>query len=233
MNLEDEDPDPPSSAVVSSTNTIVSSQSQTTFKLQINADEAWLMRIRESATFAPDSRLDAQAQHAFASTEGPLVACESTHLALKALMAFGLVVKTPLDSSPSSLPIAHYLAESVLNSSKEYKSNLTAIISDGEESKPFDVPRRVFLLREVATLLNISIYVFSARRKARRFVRPDATTTIAFFHSIDSYLSHAEYLILGVSDYPHRAIDPPSSDNSGISWAQYTQYIRCCRVQGQ
>jgi hypothetical protein len=188
--------------LVSSTTTTFDIPTQTTFKLDINTDPHWPLQIRERATFTRDRQLETRAQNAFDSTEGPLVACESTHLALKALLACGLVVKRLPAPLPSTPPIAHYLVDSVLNSSSGYQGNVTAIVSDDQQSRHVVVPRRVLLLRELATLLNINIYLFSARRKATRFVRQDATATIALFHSIDSYLGHAEYLVLGASDRP-------------------------------
>ncbi|KAG0301978.1 hypothetical protein BGZ98_007894 [Dissophora globulifera] len=65
-----------------------------------------------------------------------------------------------------------------------------------------DVPRRAFLLRELSAQLQLNVYIFSSRRKPKRFIAQGAQTTIVLFHSINSYLGHAEYLVLGVSDHP-------------------------------
>ncbi|KAF9081308.1 hypothetical protein BGX27_004988, partial [Mortierella sp. AM989] len=65
------------------------------------------------------------------------------------------------------------------------------------EGEDLAIPlRSKLLLQYAAELLNITIYVFSARKKSMCIKTTGATSSISFFHRIDSYFGTSEYLVI-------------------------------------
>ncbi|KAF9560849.1 hypothetical protein EC968_005983 [Mortierella alpina] len=176
-----------------------SSASLPSFRLEVHIDPDWLTNLR-ACPVATDSALVARAEAAF-SASGPLVSHEDTHGALKVLLSHGLVVTTM--SEPLSTPplLAHQIVH-ILNTASSGGS-MTATITRGSASTTFVVPRRIFMLRELAAALHVDIYIFSARAKAKLFKSTTpAAGTVVIFHAVDSYLGTSEYLLLAPTTHP-------------------------------
>lgn len=147
-----------------------------------------------------DVVLDQRLQTAFAD---PLTwdAKENSRNALHALSQHGLVVQV-LGPSNSSLP--HYIANTLLNfgviNNAPCQHGFQLRVPNN--NTPITIPARShLLLYRLSALLNTNVYVFSSRAKPRRFVSPNATSSIGFYHRIDSYHQTSEYLVLAPSSH--------------------------------
>ncbi|CAO3563764.1 unnamed protein product [Mortierella alpina] len=200
-------------------------------RLEVHTDPGWLTDLR-ACSFATDPVLVARADSAF-TAPGPLVSHEDTHGALKVLLNYGLVATTVSKPLPTPPSLAQEIVAHVLNGPSS-NGNMTATITRGSLTSTFVVPRRLFMLRELAFALSVDIYVFSARTKARLFNSATPTAgTVAIFHAVDSFLGTSEYLVLvpAVHPPPPRAPSltpgpPPQAAAQLRTTTRHGQWIR-------
>jgi hypothetical protein len=133
---------------------------------------------------------------------------------LKNLLQFGLTVEVIPhgSSSKSSVPLAQYIADKLLNFNMNRKT---------QESIPYEfklqlgnssitIPNRSRLLfQHLSDDLRVSIFLFSSRASSIAWTPADAKYSIGFFHRVDSYLSISEYLIL-IPSKTHMLCPAPS-----------------------
>jgi hypothetical protein len=115
-----------------------------------------------------------------------------------------LVVHVPDPNHPTTLP--EYITKTLLN----FGLVNNAPCQHGfqlrvpSNNTPITIPaQNQLILYRISTRLNINIYIFSSRSKPRRFMSPQATCSIGFFHRIDSYQQTSEYLVLAPSNPVH------------------------------
>lgn len=166
----------------------------------ITVPKDWLARVPEPPLYNPEDEKRYSMAHAH-----PLASCanENATKALKNLLQFGLVVKPSGDSS-----LAHYIADTILNyalhknSLKEDTSCPFKFQLQLDSGRVLEIPvRSRLILLHLSQLLNVNIYMFSARSKSACFMNPSALSSIAFFHRIDSYYGVSEYLV--IASTPH------------------------------
>jgi len=169
----------------------------------------------------PNDELNTRAKRAYDSyLRKPLVPHEDTHLALKVLSQFGLVVHM-VDPTTS---FAHTLVRNIKASHNESKAEL--LIHRPLSSEPrritIKVPRSSYLvLQKLAEDLGICIYLFSSRCKPHCYSHNQPRSTIALFHHVDSYLVHGEYLVLGSSAH---ILSPPNPIQGSVSGGEDSTY---------
>ena len=171
----------------------------------ISYDRKWLAGI---PNLSPDNntiRRRLERAHNYSSTR-PL-ANENSQQALTCLAKFGLVIERVSEIDRSSVPLAKYIGDTLLNFSLKNKKPcnhkfLLSLRSSELETGEVDflqIPARSHLLFLcLAEKLGISIYVFSSRSKSLLFepVEAAAKCSIGFFYNVDSYFGVGEYLIL-------------------------------------
>jgi hypothetical protein len=146
---------------------------------------------------------------------------ENSQRALQSLLRFGLVVDVPDPSSPQhSLP--HYVTRTILNHCIAHNQpcpfKFSMRLSDSPDATSMDIHARSRLvLSFLARHLNVTIYLFSSRAKARVFKSEGSRVSFGLVHLIDSYTSTSEYLVLAKSrHHPRMMVDPlPTPSFSG------------------
>jgi len=172
----------------------------------IDRDESWFSDIPRVPTSIDWQKFSNRLQNAYQySCQLPL-ANEHTKKALTILARFGLAVEKASSFEQSSVPIAKYIGDSLLNFSLENRKPcehgfFLRLPSSGRLRIP---ARSHLLLLFLAERLRISIYVFSSRSRSLLFKprEADAERSIGFFHNVDSYHGIGEYLVLTASTHP-------------------------------
>ena len=132
---------------------------------------------------------------------------ENARRALHKLGELNLVVEA---STTTGTTLAHFIASSILNFSIQpanpaQRSQFNLNFPASTTFAPFSIQipgRSHLILHYLALHLNLDIYLFSSRAKARRFRSPGANFSIGFFHQIDSYFQTSEYLVLTIAQQP-------------------------------
>ena len=140
----------------------------------ITYDESWFTHIPK--VLVDDQKFQERLQNAYQySCQLPL-ANEHTQKALTILARFGLVVEKASSIEQSSVPVAKYIGDTLLNFSFENKKPcehgffLRLPSSGSGEIGPLRIPARSnLLLLSLADRLGISIYLFSSRSKSLHF----------------------------------------------------------------
>ncbi|KAF9201042.1 hypothetical protein BGZ49_008726 [Haplosporangium sp. Z 27] len=184
--------------------------------IEITPDKDWLAKAPKPPPRGPDAenRFLLAHTHPFASC-----ANENATKALRNLLQFGLIAEPTGGSS-----LAHYIADTILNyalrknalkedTASPFKFQLK--LDSGHQELAIPTRSRLMLLY-LSQLLNVSIYMFSARSKSTCFKNSSATTSIAFFHRIDSFYGVSEYLVLAPSPHIPVVKDVPLPKNPPV-----------------
>ena len=171
--------------------------------------------------FANDEELARRLQ---AACDQPLSVAhnESPRITLKRLLELGLVVDC------SSFGIAQYIARTVLNWSTHHEkpSPLEFRLELGPEQSIVIPPRSRLMLWHLARSLQITIVLFSMRKKTHVFAVERPRATVGFLQRIDSFHGTSELLVLT------KARTPPVSRISVDPTPTLTRSVDVATIKG-
>ncbi|CAO3569007.1 unnamed protein product [Mortierella alpina] len=183
----------------------------------VEDDEDWLKAAPE-ATHDDTvllQRASLALQHSFAASPN-----ENTRLALTNLLKFGLAAEMSVVPGVST-ELSHYTAD-LLNFSTTNKKPCPHHFNLRIGDHRYRIPERSrFFFLRLSYVLQSNIFLFSSRAKPVLFQpKENATRTLAFFHSISSYTSISQFLVLTASGHV-----PCPMEIQQVELSQYTNPI--------
>jgi hypothetical protein len=183
----------------------------------VEDDEDWLKAAPE-ATHDDTvllQRASLALQHPFAASPN-----ENTRLALTNLLKFGLAAEMAVVPGVST-ELSHYIAD-LLNFATTNKKPCPHHFNLRIGDQRYKIPERSrFFFLRLSYVLQSNIFLFSSRAKPVLFQpKENATRTLAFFHSISSYTSISQFLVLTASGHV-----PCPMEVQQVELSQYTNPI--------
>lgn len=121
--------------------------------------------------------------------------------ALKSLRTLGFVLETPAENPSPCTNLAHHIACTLLNFSIHHGTSSPFVFSLQLAQHSISIPLRSNLLFvHLSNILCINIFIFSSRAKPRAYTA-DSSSSIAFFHRVDSFHGTSEYCVIAPSSH--------------------------------
>jgi hypothetical protein len=157
---------------------------------------------------------------------------ENVTEALKSLRSHGFVLETLTENPPPCTNLAHHIACTLLNFGIHHGAPSPYQFSLQLAQHSIHIPLRSNLLfAHLSNILCINIFVFSSRAKPRAYTHAKSSSSITFFHRVDSFHGTSEYCVIAPSNHipgSDRVLlpTPPPTFQSPVEVATFRRGLR-------